>query len=166
MATTTLSILEQPQLDHSQTNGLKYATDTSQIVDLDAKDSSTTCQLICDILKREGGVRIKNFLPTEHTDRIQAELKPVFEADTPGASDFFPTTTRRATALLGVSDACVEYATNPLWIDVCNALLTSTHVNWYGEEKATWVSKPILASTVGFQIPPGTRAQALHRDDG
>lgn len=144
-------------------NGVK--PNAPKIVELDAKDPKTTTERVVDICKRDGGVIIKGLIPREHTERIRAELKPVFDADIPDPSGFFPKTTRRATGLLGVSDGCVEYATNKLWIDVCNAMLTSTFQGWHGESLETWTTKPIISSTVGFQIHPGSRAQDLHKDD-
>ncbi|KAH8701443.1 hypothetical protein GQ44DRAFT_631752 [Phaeosphaeriaceae sp. PMI808] len=35
----------------------------------------------------------------------------------------------------------------------------------YGEQRRTFVTKPTIAGTFGFQIHPGSRAQDLHRDD-
>ncbi|KAJ5619962.1 hypothetical protein N7510_003946 [Penicillium lagena] len=140
-------------------------TGMPKIVRLDAKDPKTTTERVVEVVERDGGVIINGLFPKEHTDRIRAELKPVFDADIPDPSGFFPKTTRRATGLIGVSDACVEYATNKLWIDVCNAILTSTFQGWHGESLEKWTTKPIISSTVGFQIHPGSRAQDLHRDD-
>lgn len=136
-----------------------------KIARLDATDPETNTQNVVEIVKRDGGVIIKGLFPKEHTDRIRAELKPVFDADIPDPSGFFPKTTRRATGLIGISDACVEYATNKLWIDVCNEILTSTFRGWHGESLEKWTTKPIISSTVGFQIHPGSRAQDLHKDD-
>lgn len=139
--------------------------DVPSIVRLDANDPKTTTDSVVETVKRDGGVIIQGLFSRDHTDRIRAELQPVFDADIPDPSGFFPKTTRRATGLIGVSDACVEYATNKLWIDVCNSMLTSTFQGWHGESLETWTTKPIISSTVGFQIHPGSRAQDLHKDD-
>jgi hypothetical protein len=141
------------------------APDTPQLERLAATDPNTTSARVVELVRRDGGVVITGLIDKEHTLRIRKELKPVFEADIPDKSGFFPTTTRRATGLLGVSDGCVDLATNKLWIDVANEILTSTCRPWYGENRATFVSKPILAGTFGFQISPGSRQQDLHRDD-
>jgi hypothetical protein len=133
-----------------------------KIVRLDAKDPKTTTERVVEVIERDGGVIINCLFPKEHTDRIRAELRPVFDADIPDPSGFFP---KKTTGLIGVSDACVEYATNKLWIDVCNAILTSTFQGWHEESLERWTTKPIISSTVGFQIHPGSRAQDLHRDD-
>jgi hypothetical protein len=132
---------------------------------LAAHDPGTTSAKVVELVRRDGGVVITGLIDKAHTLRIRKELKPVFEADVPDKSGFFPSTTRRATGLLGVSDGCVELATNKLWIDVANEILTSICRPWYGEKRAHFVSKPILAGTFGFQISPGSRQQELHRDD-
>ena len=139
--------------------------DIPGIFKLDANDSKEITERAVEIVKRDGGVIIKGLFSRDHTDRIRAELQPAFDADIPDPSGFFPKTTRRATGLLGISDACVEYATNKLWIDICNTILTSTFQGWHGESLETWTTKPIISSTVGFQIHPGSRAQDLHKDD-
>lgn len=136
-----------------------------QLTRLSCKDAATTCGKVVDILRRDGGVILTGFVNLELTRSMSSEMRPLFDADGGDQSGFFPSTTRRATGLLGASDGCVELATNKLWIDVCNTVLTSTCRPWYGERRATFTAKPILTGTFGFQIHPGSRAQELHRDD-
>lgn len=136
-----------------------------RLVRLSCDDPATTCEKVVETVRKDGGVILTGFVKPELAQRMASELRPLFNADKPDASGFFPSTTRRATGLLGASDGCVELATNKLWIDVCNAVLTSTCRPWYGEKRATFTAKPILAGTFGFQIHPGSRAQELHRDD-
>lgn len=132
---------------------------------LDDKDPATTYKKVVELVRLDGGVVIKNFISIEHAARIKADLAPVFAADMPDGSGFFPATTRRATGLLSVSEGCVELVTNRLWIDTCNEILTATCSPWYGEKRRTFITKPTLAGTFGFQIHPGSCAQDLHRDD-
>jgi hypothetical protein len=136
-----------------------------QLVRLSCKDPTTTSDKVVEILRRDGGVILTGFVEQDLAQRMASELRPLFDADVPDESGFFPSTTRRATGLLGASDGCVELATTKLWIDVCNVVLTSTCRPWYGETRATFTAKPTLAGTFGFQIHPGSPAQELHRDD-
>ena len=149
----------------SPTPGCSQAIDSPQLEHIAADDPATTHARVVELVRRDGGVVITGLIDPEHVSRIRDELQPAFEADVPDASGFFPTTTRRATGLLGISDGCVDLATNKLWIDVANEMLTSECRPWYGEKRAHFVSKPILAGTFGFQIAPGSRQQDLHRDD-
>ncbi|KAL4962475.1 phytanoyl-CoA dioxygenase family protein [Aspergillus stella-maris] len=139
------------------------ATEPPSIVRVNAK--TTTPDALHEIISRDGGVIIENLISSDLASRIRSDLKPHFEADQGDASGFFPTTTRRATALLGISDACVELALNPLYSAVAEKFLTSEHTYWLGQEQRTSISKPQISSTVAFRVQPGSKAQGLHRDD-
>ncbi|CAI7649191.1 unnamed protein product [Penicillium pancosmium] len=129
-----------------------------------AKDSTTPAQVI-EVLEREGGVIIENLISQELAQQIKSDLKPHFDGDTPDKYGFFPETTQRASGLLGISDACVELACNPLYISVANAMVSSSYTFWRGDHQETVSGKPIISSTVGFRVNPGGRQQVLHRDD-
>ena len=131
----------------------------------DATDPSTTTELLVSIIKRDGGVIVQNLISQDLATQIKADLKPYFHTDRVDPSGFFPSTTQRATGLLGKSDACVELACNPTYINVANAMISSTYTYWSGDEQETVTGKPIISSTVGFRVNPGGQQQALHRDD-
>jgi hypothetical protein len=131
----------------------------------DATDPSTTTELLVSIIKRDGGVIVENLISLELSMRIKSDLKPYFDTDRVDPSGFFPHTTQRATGLLGKSDACVELACNTTFINVANAMVSSTYTYWSGDTQETVTSKPIISSTVGFRVNPGGKQQALHRDD-
>lgn len=105
-----------------------------------------------------------NLITPEHALRIKADLKDHFDTDVADVSGFFRSTTQRATGLLGISDACVELACNPTFINVANEILASEFTYWGGQVQETVRTKPVISSTVGFRVNPG-RQQALHRDD-
>ena len=132
----------------------------------DANDPATTTELLVSIIERDGGVIVENIISKELAGRIRTELKPYFDTDKVDPSGFFPHTTQRATGLFARSDACVELGMNKTYIDVANAMLSSTYTYWNGQVQETVTSKPIISSTVGFRVNPGGRQQALHRDDG
>jgi ectoine hydroxylase-related dioxygenase (phytanoyl-CoA dioxygenase family) len=131
----------------------------------DATDPSTTTELLVSIIERDGGVIVENLISQELSTRIKSDLKPYFDTDRVDPSGFFPHTTQRATGLLGKSDACVELACNTTFINVANAMVSSTYTYWSGDKQETVTSKPIISSTVGFRVNPGGKQQALHRDD-
>lgn len=134
-------------------------------VRLDAAKVSTTPAQVIEVLEREGGVIIENLISQELAQQIKTDLKPHFDGDTPDKYGFFPETTQRASGLLGISDACVELACNPLYISVANAMVSSSYTFWRGDHQETVSGKPIISSTVGFRVNPGGRQQVLHRDD-
>lgn len=136
-----------------------------QLYKLDANDPNTTPEAIIEVIEREGGLIVQNLISHDHAQNIRAELKPYFDNDIKDPSGFFPATTQRATGLVDISPACVEYFTTPLLIDVANKLLTSKFTYFLGQKPVTVESKPQISSTVGFRVNPGGTAQALHRDD-
>lgn len=136
-----------------------------QLQRMSAKDSATTCQALVSIIERDGGVIVEDLIPPSLVEQIKSDLKPHFDTDKIDKSGFFPSTTQRATGLLAISDACVELAMNPLYIEVANAMISSTYTYWVGQEQETVTSKPQISSTVGFRVNPGGKQQGLHRDD-
>lgn len=126
---------------------------------------SATTQELISIIERDGGVIVEDLISKELAAQIKADLEPYFNSDVKDESGFFPETTKRATGLLGISDACVELACNKTFIDVANAMLTSVFTGWNGQEQHTWRSKPYISSTVAFRVEPGGKQQGLHRDD-
>ena len=135
------------------------------IVRVDGNAPSTTTELLISIIHRDGGVIVENLISTELAAQIKIDLKPYFDIDKVDASGFFPHTTQRATGLLGKSDACVELALNPTYINVANVMISSTYTYWSGQEQETVTAKPVISSTVGFRVNPGGKQQELHRDD-
>jgi ectoine hydroxylase-related dioxygenase (phytanoyl-CoA dioxygenase family) len=133
---------------------------------MDANDPSTTTDTLISIIERDGGVIVENIITTELATQIKTDLKPYFDTDKVDPSGFFPSTTQRATGLLGISDACVELACNKTYIDIANKMIGSTYTYWAGQTQETVTTKPIISSTVGFRVNPGGRQQAIHRDDG
>lgn len=154
-ATATDAAVGKMQLTHSAP-GIKR---------LDSNSATTTPESILDILGRDGGVILQNLVPKEVAERIREDLKPHFDSDKADPSGFFPTTTQRATGLVGISPAYVEFMTTPILIEVANRHLTSKFTYFLGEEPVTVSAKPQISSTVGFRVNPGGKAQALHRDD-
>jgi len=129
------------------------------------KAEETNADKLVEILKRDGGVIVENFISKEAAAQLREDLKPYFEADGGDLSGFFPTTTRRATGLLGISNGFVDLALNPLYDDVTSRILTSEYTYWLGQERHTSVSRPQISSTVAFQVNPGSKQQDLHRDE-
>jgi hypothetical protein len=134
-------------------------------VRVDARSASTTGSLLHSILLRDGAVIVTHLIPASAAAQIHTDLAPHFSADTGDKSGFFPSTTRRAVGLLGISPGCVELALHPLFTDVADRLLTSEFHYWVGQERHVAVSRPQISSTVGFQVNPGSRQQGLHRDE-
>lgn len=135
------------------------------LVRVDARDPSTTGASLQALLERDGAVIVTHLIARDEAERIRQDLQPHFEADTGDKSGFFPSTTRRAVGLLGISTACVDLALNGLFNDVAARMLTSEFQYWIGQQRHVAVSRPQISSTVGFQVNPGAKQQGLHRDE-
>ncbi len=48
---------------------------------------------------------------------------------------------------------------------LCEHFLTLETTHYYGSKPLTTKSHPLLSISITFDIPPGTPAQGLHRDD-
>ncbi|KAL2444002.1 hypothetical protein ABEF95_014657 [Exophiala dermatitidis] len=143
----------------------KSTKQSPRIVRFDANDPATTCEALVEVLNRDGGVIVDNFLTPQLAAQIRRDLKPYFDTDHVDTTGIFPQTTQRAASLVKISPACVEYLTTPLLLDVANAFLSDTYSYWMGNERRTVTSKAQISSTSGFRIQPGGPAQPLHRDD-
>ncbi|EHA23778.1 hypothetical protein ASPNIDRAFT_126024, partial [Aspergillus niger ATCC 1015] len=118
--------------------------------------TATSTDVLVEAIRRDGGVIVESLITRDAAEQIKQDLKPHFDKDTPDKYGLFPPTTQRATGLLGISDACIELACNPTYISIANAL---------GDHKVTVSGKPIISSTAGFRVTPGSKQQVLHRDD-
>ena len=58
-----------------------------------------------------------------------------------------------------------KFFADPLHQALCEHFLALETTNWYGDAPSTNVSHPLLSIAITFDIPPGTPAQGLHRDD-
>ncbi|KAB2575283.1 Uncharacterized protein DBV05_g6020 [Lasiodiplodia theobromae] len=108
------------------------------------------------LLKRDGGVFVKNLVSEEDVDKACEDVKERLDADVEWEGAFFPTRspTYTKTQLM-----------HPLYQAVCAHFLTTRSWFWWGDTKKESVSKPYVHSCTAMRIGPGGKAQPLHRDD-
>lgn len=74
--------------------------------------------------------------------------------------------TRTVTRLIGRSPTIREkFYADSLYQTLCEHFLALETTHWYGDKPLTTTSHPLLSISIAFDIPPGTPAQGLHRDD-
>ncbi|KAK2007826.1 phytanoyl-CoA dioxygenase [Colletotrichum eremochloae] len=118
------------------------------------------------LLKRDGGVFLKNLIPVADVEKAYEECRERLENDVEWNGSFFPKQTQRASALLALSPTYAKtQVMNPVYQQVCNHFLTTRSWFWWGNEKKESVSKPYVHSCTAMRIRPGGKAQPLHRDD-
>ena len=112
---------------------------------------------IADALSLQGVVVVTGLLDETRRDAARSELAPhmaksqVLDQDDP--SDFFPSKTRRLSALVAHSDTVGELILDPHTQELCDRILLPN--GEYGHQ---------LHITVALEIGPGARQQILHRD--
>lgn len=129
-------------------------------------DSSESVERVVEVIKRDGGVIISNFISDQALQALKAELD-LYLNETPYGEDayFAGAQTRRVARLIARSDAAVSIALHPLFIESAQKILqTPTHV-WSGSERIEVAPNIQLSFTQAIQICPGQGLQPLHRDD-
>ncbi|KAF1976473.1 phytanoyl-CoA dioxygenase [Bimuria novae-zelandiae CBS 107.79] len=123
-------------------------------------------EYIIRLLKRDGGVFIKNFVTEEDADKAYSECRERIDNDMEWEGNFFPKETQRAPGLIALSPTYTKtQLMHPLYRAVCDHFLTTRSMFWWGNERKESVSKPYVHSAVAMRIGPGGKAQPLHRDD-
>lgn len=144
------------------------STGTPAVPDVPVFDASvvTPDQVIQGLIVA-GGVIIRNAVPIEQVNLVAQDVEPQFDSDKAWNEDgFFPPQVRMAYGLAQSSKAFVDYIIkNELYQKVCDLMLSTKSTNWNGVKKEVSVSRPQLSTTTAFRTGPGSRNQALHRDD-
>lgn len=133
---------------------------------LTALPSTTTVDEIVDVIHRDGGVIVEDFLDTPQLDELRAQLGPVLESTGYGEDEFFAgTQTRRAGGLFGRIDLMPEIALHPLYYGAAKKILQVPLSVWVGDDQIEITPDIQIGVTQAIEIHPGQGAQRLHRDD-
>jgi len=106
---------------------------------------------VAALVGRDGAAVVDDVAESALLDRIDAELRPYFDATPSGPDDFSGRRTRRTGSLVARSPSCRELVQHPLALGAARALL----------EHATNIQ---LHLTQAIAIGPGETAQPIHRD--
>ncbi|ORY89318.1 hypothetical protein BCR35DRAFT_323900 [Leucosporidium creatinivorum] len=137
-------------------------------VDTDIKD-------IMNIIRRDGGIIVKDFVTPAQVAEFNAESAPVFERlkanPDPSdlgelAKDFYASNTTHIRSMLGqLPKTTSTIIQHPLWSQVMDGCLSESHQSWVGDELVTVRSGYMLNNAGAYHVAPGAGAQVLHRDD-
>lgn len=121
---------------------------------------------IVEVVNRDGGVILENFLTDDVLAQLRADLGPLLEA-TPVAQedDFLGKKTRRLSRLFSHTRAMADVVLNPLFHDVAQAILARPVKLWMGEGQIEVTPDIRVGMAQAIQIWPGQGSQPLHRDD-
>ena len=130
------------------------------------KNESGAFQAVVDIIDRDGGVIVEDFLSPELLAALRADLLPKVEKVGKGADSFFGTETRRLSRLFAHTTHCVDILLHPLFYPVAQHFVCAPFKMWSGDELMEVTCDLQFGAGQVIQIGPGQGAQALHRDEG
>ncbi len=124
-------------------------------IDLDA---------VIEVIDRDGGAIIDDFLPAATIDELKADLMPQIATRGGGSDDFTGFRTRRMSALFDKSRRVADAVLHPLFLGAAEHFVNVPSI--YGAGDYARAVRPGLriGGSQLIQIGPGEGAQPLHRD--
>lgn len=123
---------------------------------------------ILEVLDRDGGVILTNFVTQGTMDKIDEELEPHVKAISANDSydDFIGKKTLVIPGLVGKSDTIANILdTNETIEQLLKVLLEERYPAVFEQHTEELVVDPLLSIALGFYVGNGSPRQALHRDD-
>ncbi|KAJ5584725.1 uncharacterized protein N7459_004525 [Penicillium hispanicum] len=137
-------------------------------------DATESLEKIYEIIERDGGVIVSNFLSQELLKECMDSIEPYFQGRKTYDSnatyeelgpDFFPEGSQRIYALLAkIPDQIVKIMRLPIWQGVMGRFLNDEYSSYTGDKLVPQKSGYMLASTAALRLVPGAKPQPLHRD--
>ncbi|KAG7406384.1 Dioxygenase swnH1 [Fusarium oxysporum f. sp. rapae] len=137
-------------------------------------DASEPFEKILEVIDRDGGVIVSNFLSPELLKESMAAIEPHFSGrklyiststqDELG-EDFFPEGSQRVYGLLAKMPAqIVKIMRLSVWQGIMAHYLNDEFSSYTGDKLVSQKSGYALASTAALRLVPGAKPQPLHRD--
>jgi hypothetical protein len=121
---------------------------------LETFDAKAHPAAVVEVLRRDGGVIVRDLIPHSLIDTCAASLRPALEDyDERQRTDFSGLKTLRCGAVLRYAPGTAELIAHPLVLAVADAILLPSCAEYQ------------IGSTTGIEILPGESEQQLHRDD-
>ncbi|CAG7558233.1 unnamed protein product [Fusarium equiseti] len=136
-------------------------------------DASEPFDKILEIIEKDGGVIVSNFLLPELLEESMVAIEPHFAGrklytststhDELGA-DFFPEGSQRVYGLLGkMPEQIIKIMRLPVWQGIMAHFLNDEFSSYTGDKLVPQKSGYVLASTAALRLVPGAKPQPLHR---
>lgn len=126
---------------------------------------TVTVDDVVEVIDRDGGVIIEDFVDDETLAGLWSDLGPHLDRQSYGTEGFAGFATRRLGGLFGLTEHCVPLVRHPLYVGAADHYLKRpTHV-WIGDDRVEVVPNYQIGVTQVIQLHPGQGAQGLHRDD-
>jgi ectoine hydroxylase-related dioxygenase (phytanoyl-CoA dioxygenase family) len=122
-------------------------------------------QSVIEIIDRDGGVIVDDYISAEVLDSIKSDLLPMIAKQKTGADDFFGKRTRRMSRLFARTRHCAGIILNPLFLESARHFICKPRLAWAGDQQYEINCQVNIGVSQLIQIGPGEGAQPLHRDD-
>jgi hypothetical protein len=117
-------------------------------------DANASAAAVVDVLRRDGGVIVRDLAPAGLIEACLGELRSSFdEFDESRRTDFSGPKTLRCGGVLRYAPSCAGLIAHPMVLNVADAVLLPACAEYQ------------IGSTTGIEILPGESEQQLHRDD-
>lgn len=121
---------------------------------------------VIEVLQRDGGVIIADFLSPAQLAQMGGDLLPLLESQPTGHDDFFGKRTRRISSLFAKTRVSAEVVTHPLFLEAARHFVCVPQQRWSGDSRVEVNCDLQVGMGQAIQIGPGEGGQALHRDEG
>ncbi|WP_009480710.1 phytanoyl-CoA dioxygenase family protein [Rhodococcus sp. JVH1] len=126
--------------------------------------NDTLVEHIIEIVDREGGVIVENFIDDETLAGLWDDLGPDLDKTPGGADEYLGKKTRRISSLFARSNHMETVVTQPSYLQTARALMQKP-VKVYLDEWMDITPTIQISISQAIQIHPGQGKQPLHRDD-
>jgi hypothetical protein len=121
---------------------------------LTSLDANASAAVVVDVLRRDGGVIVRDLAAVDLIEACAGELRSSFdEFDESRRTDFSGPKTLRCGGVLRYAPSCAALVAHPMVLAVADAVLLPACADYQ------------IGSTTGIEILPGESEQQLHRDD-
>ncbi|GAA6021114.1 hypothetical protein JCM10207_003370 [Rhodosporidiobolus poonsookiae] len=136
-------------------------------------DASAPLEEMVAVMKRDGGLIVRNFLSAENLEEMQRVIVPLVDASTVDEEDglkevgegFVPSHTKRVYGLLGCAPVPIsKVIQDKVWQGLMGTFLSAEVQTYTGKQLVVQKTGFQLNATVAVTAMPGSTAQALHRD--
>ena len=125
---------------------------------------SAALDAVIEVIDRDGGVIVEDFVSPALLAALKADLLPKIEACAVGRDEFSGLRTRRMSALFAKSRRVADLVTHPLFMGAAEHFINRPTVYGSGEHARSVRPGLRIGGAQVIQIGPGEGTQPLHRD--
>lgn len=112
-------------------------------------------QSVIEIIDRDGGVIVDDYISAEVLDSIKSDLLPMIAKQKTGADDFFGKRTRRMSRLFARTRHCAGIILNPLFLESARHFICKPRLAWAGDQQYEINCQVNIGVSQLIQIGPG-----------